>query len=180
MKQKLFLILLGVCFSLDGCKEKNEDASPVCTPDINFSTISVINENAEFVTSDPDDWAADDEWCDEIKNLFRTDTIYLDSTHADSVRVVGYPNPIFSSYQHLYIYSGQPCALQLAYVDHDNHVRVKWTFMTHAGYNSYAPLEYPEITSQLTVGQYYRLYYACHAKGALFFYKGHGDIYYQQ
>jgi len=170
----LFLVIIG-------CKEKKEtEYSAACTPDTIYSVISVINENAEFVTTVPGDWASDEIWCDETLNLFRTDTLNLDSTHVDSIRVVGFPNPIYNSHQGFGIYSGQPCALQLAYVDHENHVRARRSFMTQTGFNTYVSLEYPEINSQLTTGQYYRLYYACHAKNALFFYKGHGDIYFQQ
>ena len=172
---EIAFVLICILLVVGGCKKSNEESTAQCNPDTSYSEISIINENAEFVTTAPDDWTTDETWCPQILQMFKPDTFNLDTAYVDSARLLAFPNPV-QYHLNMYVYSGQPCALQYAIVDRQNNILFRRSHMTHAGYNNYQVLDYQDVAI-LQTGNYYRMYYACHAKDALFFFKGHGDIY---
>lgn len=171
---KSFLIV--VFLSVFACRKKNEDESgPVCTPATDYTSIAIINEVAEFITTDPDDWTEDQQWCESIYSLFRTDTLNLDSTVADSTRLWAYPNPS-DWYKNLTVYSSGKCIFQYAIVDESLHIKSKYGWSAHEGMNNFLIELLSDSSANFQTGHFYRLYYTAHARDNLFFYKGHGDI----
>ncbi len=162
------------------CKKDEEKSGEViCQPDTDFTSISVANEFAEYISRDTSDCSYDDDWCDEIRSLFRPDTLDLSNTQTDSIGIVNFPNPVLYR-QYLGIYShNNKCFMQIAVVDESMHIKDKGCFQVDSGFHVFQYQLLADTTLQYETGKYYRLYYAAHATGGLFFYKGHADIYIQ-
>ena len=181
MKNLRFInVLLVMLLLAVACKKKDDgDADPGCTVTTDYTSIAVINELAEFVTTDSDDWTNDSAWCSSITSLFNTDTLNLESTIADSIHVMAFPVPA-QWVQQLAVYSVKKCMVQFAIVDESLHVRLKNSFLAPEGFSTRYYWNFVDSLGEFQNGHYYRMYYAAHAKDHLFFYKGHGDILVQQ
>ena len=176
-RQLLKSVLVVVMLSVFACKKKDEDESgSICTPVTDYTSIAIINEFAEFVTTDPDDWTEDSQWCESISSLFKTDTLNLDSTVSDSVHAwAAFPNPA-DWHQSFSMYTEGKCIVQFIIVDESLHIKNKYAFSTHHGNNLFQYELLQDSTAHYESGHYYRMYYTAHAQDHLFFYKGHGDI----
>jgi hypothetical protein len=170
-------VFMVIMLSLFACKKKSdEESGAVCTPVTDYSSIAIINELAEFVTTDPDDWTEDAQWCQSITLLFKTDSLNLDSTVSDSVHVwAAFPNPA-DWHQSFSIYTTGKSLVQFIIVDESLNIKSKYSFLTHSGDNLVQYELLNDSTAHYESGHYYRMYYTAHAKDHLFFYKGHGDI----
>ena len=156
-----------------GCKKKPTETSNDCLAKMDFTKITITDQNAITYSIDSTDWKNDASWCDIEYALFNTSNLNLAGSDTSKLFTILYPNPL-RDVGMMVLIRKQLCPIQCVVVNRSFQVLDTFSILNING-TVLKGLNFSD-TLKYKHGQYYRIYYAAHCSSQLFFYKGHGDF----
>jgi len=170
----MYIVLVSVLFIGAGCKKKSTDSGNNCLSKLNFTKIAFTDDAGNELSKDTTDWTNESTWCQEEYNLFQTGSVDLSGSGTSQLTTHFFPNPV-STLGSIVVTGQQKCPVQFVVVNRS--LQVLDTFsVVYPGTGYLIKTVNFSDSLKYKSGNYYRIYFAAHSTGHLFFYKGHGDL----